>query len=278
MTGFSAAWLHLREDADHRARNAGVAAALAAHFRGQDAVSVVDLGCGTGANLRATASLLPDRQDWRLVDHDAALLAAARGALIAWADGHAEEGGALALQHGPRCINVRFERRDLARDLPAVLGAPADLVTAAALFDLVSPTWIEHLATLLGARALYAVLSYDGHEEWDPPHEADEAVRTAFCAHQRSDKGFGPAAGPAAAGLLAAALAGRGYAVVAGESPWRLDRRDAALMAELVEGIAAAVAETAAVPAPLLDAWRAARIEARACMIGHRDLFAAPPR
>ena len=57
MTGFSADWLALREPFDRSARQAAAAAfdlpALAGRLRGdKPALEVVDLACGTGANLR----------------------------------------------------------------------------------------------------------------------------------------------------------------------------------------------------------------------------------
>ena len=84
MTGFSADWLALREPADRRARNSGLLAALVARLAGRREVAVIDLGCGTGSNLRACAPQLPARQEWRLVDLDPALLAAARERLDGW--------------------------------------------------------------------------------------------------------------------------------------------------------------------------------------------------
>jgi len=58
MSTFSAEWLSLREGADERARNKDVANAFSAWFMQRPSVSVVDLGSGTGANLRAVAPLL----------------------------------------------------------------------------------------------------------------------------------------------------------------------------------------------------------------------------
>ena len=98
MSGFDPAWLSLREPVDHRSRNAALLEAVAARFAGRDAIAVVDLGCGTGSNLRALAASLPRRQSWRLVDRDPALLGAARERLAAWADG--SETGAHALRRG----------------------------------------------------------------------------------------------------------------------------------------------------------------------------------
>ena len=101
MSGFDPAWLDLREGADHRARNGDVLATCAAHFATRDHVRVVDLGCGSGSNLRALAPHLPVRQSWRLVDHDSILLDAARARLARWAETAEETGdGTLRLLRG----------------------------------------------------------------------------------------------------------------------------------------------------------------------------------
>jgi trans-aconitate methyltransferase len=108
MTGFSTEWLRLRESADLAARNPEIANAVSARFALREAVSVVDLGCGTGANLRATASLLPNRQSWRLVDSDQSLLDAARDELSRWADKAETNGDDLILTKGHAEIRVSF--------------------------------------------------------------------------------------------------------------------------------------------------------------------------
>src|SRR5262247_2879505 len=68
--GFSARWLALREPYDQAARNGAVLDAVAAAFAGASSAAVTDLGCGTGATMRAIAPCLPARQSWRLVDND----------------------------------------------------------------------------------------------------------------------------------------------------------------------------------------------------------------
>ena len=280
MTGFSAAWLALREPADHRARNAAVRDAAIAHLAAKAAPRLVDLGCGSGSNLRALAPHLPSGQIWRLVDADPLLLQAAREALTLWADRtEAAEGGALVLWQGEKRIEVHFEEADLARDLDAVLDRPADLVTAAAFFDLVAPAWLALFCEALVRRRLplFTVLTYDGVERWTPPHPADAAMLAAFHAHQTSDKGFGAAAGPGAFALMEVAFKDRGWRIEAGPSPWRLTAADEApLIAALAEGAAGAVAETGLVAPADGASWLAARRVAQTCEIGHMDMFAAP--
>lgn len=277
MTGFSTQWLALREGADFLARDAEVRDAALKYFAHRDEITVVDLACGAGSNPRALAPFLGPRQSWRLVDHDAGLLKSARAALMAWADAvDGEE--PLALRKDGRRLTFAFERLDLDADLARALEG-ADLVSAAAFFDLVSPDWIERFCAELARRRLplYAVLTYDGRESWTPPHAADAAMLDAFHRHQARDKGFGPAAGPRAGVILREALERRGFEVQVGASPWRLREGDTELIAALSEGAAEAVGQTGLVDAAVIADWRAARREASGCEIGHVDIF-APPR
>ena len=108
MSAFAPEWLALREPADARARNAEVADALAARLGARASLAVVDLGCGTGANLRATAPLLGERQRWTLADNDPALLTAARDALARWADAARNEGENLVLVKGDGKLRCGF--------------------------------------------------------------------------------------------------------------------------------------------------------------------------
>ncbi len=277
---FSAEWLALREPADHAAVNPEVRAALIARFAGQDSISVVDLGCGAGSNLRGTWAALPAQQHWTLVDYDPKLLSAARDRLAAWADTATSNGDALILKKGIKKLTVTFREADLSTGNFAAVTGGAELVTAAALFDLFSIQSIERLAETLSAQgcAFYTVLTYDGHTRWTPPHPADAAMREAFNAHQKTDKGFGAAAGPGGTSALAKALYGRGYRVLRGTSPWVIDQRYGGLRQELDAGFASAVRETGKLAASDVTAWLAHRLAGpdRISVVGHEDLLAVP--
>ena len=69
----------------------------------------------------------------------------------------------------------------------------ARLVTASALFDLVSGEWIEALAdrVVAAGAGFHASLIYDGFMHWTPERPDDGTIRDVFNAHQRRDKGFG---------------------------------------------------------------------------------------
>jgi hypothetical protein len=278
MAGFSPEWLALREPADHAARNPQVLAAVGAHFAAKASVTVVDLGCGAGSNLRGTYAALPSRQHWTLVDLDERLLAATRQTLAGWADEAREQGEELVLTKGDHMITVDTRQADLNKDLEWVLGWQPDLVTAAALFDLTSKRWIERfVAALTSLRLpLYTVLTYDGREIWQPPHPADASVLAAFKQHQHTDKGFGPAAGPDATDVMAEAFRKSGFAVSIGDSAWRLDARSGELAQALARGIADAVLETAKVDPDTMAGWLATKTQSASALVGHHDLWARP--
>jgi hypothetical protein len=279
MSGFSPDWLRQRELADHRARNRALLAKLTDHFAGREDVLVVDLGAGAGSNLRAVALSLPARQQWTLIDHDAALLAAAIDAVAQWADVSRAVATGLEADKGGKSLLIEFRKIDLAAQPAAWGGILPDLVTAAALFDLASETWIEHfVAALAHARLpLYTALNHDRLAAWAPPHPADGAMRRAFERHFGRDKGFGPAAGLAASAFLAERLGAAGYRIERGRSDWRLGEADGALIATLAEGWAEAVRETGEVPAATITEWAAARKAAGvSCIVGHEDLLALP--
>lgn len=278
MTGFSPDWLALREPVDHAARNPQVLSAVGAHFAAKPSMSVLDLGCGAGSNLRGSFSALPDRQHWTLVDYDSALLGHARTRLTEWADEAREQGEELVLSKDGKVITVDTRQVDLAKDLEWVLGWQPDLVTAAALFDLVSKRWIERFVAVLTSLKLplYAALNYDGREHWKPAHRADAGVHAAFRHHQHGDKGFGPAAGSDACDLMAEAFRKSGFAVSTGDSAWLVDERQPALREMLAQGIVDAATETGHLDQALLADWLASRRQATSALIGHHDLWARP--
>ena len=101
-----AQWLLLREPPDAGARSSTVTRALVDAVAGRDSVRVLDLGTGTGANVRYLIPHLPRRQQWLIADRDAALLAlipdrmsasAPFGSTIGWPIGTTVR--ALSLRH-----------------------------------------------------------------------------------------------------------------------------------------------------------------------------------
>lgn len=295
MSGFDAGWLALREPFDQAARDASAPLldwpALARRLRsgrdGEAALQVVDLGCGTGASLRAIAPRLGGRQHWRLVDHDPALLAALPQALSTWATGQGcrvvAEGDGLAIDGAGLQLTVAWQRADLAEAAAVTAIDGAQLVTASALLDLVSAAWLEALVARCrraGAAVGWA-LSVDDRLQWQPDDAADALVHAHFRAHQRRDKGFGPALGGGAVAEAARCLQRAGYQRVVAPSDWQVDGTrspaDRAMLREMVDGMAAAVREQAPEALAAVDAWqqrRHAQLAVTRLRVGHADLLA----
>jgi SAM-dependent methyltransferase len=282
--GFDLDWLGLREPLDTLARErererwglpllqAWAAQRVVRPVVQRGPLRVLDLGSGSGANLRYLAPRLGGAQRWCLVDHDPRLLAAQAGCIARWA---AENGWrwAATAAPGPAAdagepspvgvlsgdgwqAEVMQRRLDLATDAESLRGAAAagiDLLTASALLDLLSAPAIERLLALgrrCGAAMLWA-LNVDGRRDWQPADADDPWVAALFTRHQQRDKGFGPALGPAAGAHAADGLRGHGWRVHEGRSDWWLDSvagpAQRRLLAALVEGDAgAALAQAAA--------------------------------
>ncbi|TPG24276.1 class I SAM-dependent methyltransferase [Variovorax guangxiensis] len=297
MSGFSTDWLALREPFDRAACAMASAAldwpALAARLRadraGDALLSVVDLGCGTGASLREIAPRLGGRQHWRLVDHDAALLAAIPDALSRWAAlcglrMHAD-GERLNIEGAGLRIRIERVRADLSTGLDGALLEGAQLVTASALLDLVSAEWLDALvARCSGAGAAVGwTLNVDDRLEWHPADRDDAQVQAQFRADQRRDKGFGLALGGAASAHALRALQAVGYAVAQARSDWQIDGTradtDRSMLRAMVDGVGDAAIAQAPSKATEIRAWQARRLAQHVTLrlrVGHVDVLGWP--
>jgi len=298
VSDFSDTWLALRAAADSRARADALVRRLQCNTANR--IDVLDLGCGTGANLRHLAPLLgaigARDQHWVCADHDAALLQRLSERTAAWAcaAGHQVmlEGQRLRIDADGWSCRVETPLVDLSTDLTTLTWPVGGLVTASALLDLASARWLDDLlAHCRAARCqLLFTLSYDGRCVLEPVHADDAIVIDLVNRHQRTDKGFGPALGPGAAATVEAGCAALGYQVVAADSDWRIGPDEPALQRALIDGWRdAALAmgrELELAPglgpcgAGRIDAWHAARIgmidaATSRIQVGHRDMVGA---
>jgi hypothetical protein len=289
MSGFSVDWLRMRAPFDRAARDAPLAAGFARALRRDPgrALRLVDFGAGTGGNARILAPLIGGDQEWLLIDDDPAVLGWQATETLAWAarEGHtAEKSGDGVLVHAQdaRWL-LRPQRVDLARELATVLKRGCDGITMAALVDLASAAWIDALAGELERCPvpLLSALAVDGRRQWRPPAPEDPPLYQAFAEHQKRDKGFGPALGPAASLYLTAALAARGFTIASAASDWRVGPDDQSMQVALIEAEATAACEARPDLAGEARRWRVRRqAESGAGVlsitIGHRDVLALP--
>ena len=260
-------WLGLREGADAAARSHAVFNAACERLGSNRPLRSLDLAAGTGSNLRYVASRSSGEQHWLLVDHDQRLLdeAVARAPT-------SKEGVRCALE--TRCLDLAVLQRSLFAD--------RQLVTASAILDLVSESWMQALAAACreaGAKVLLT-LTYDGRSTCAPAEPEDDFVRDLMNRHQHTDKGLGgPAAGPEAAECAEHNLVEVGYRVRREPSDWRLGPESHQLQRELIEGWARAAVEISPENTGVVRDWLARRIahlEAgrSRIVVGHEDLAA----
>jgi hypothetical protein len=257
-------WLALREAADAAARSENltheIAAALGIPSGG--ALRILDLASGTGSNVRYLAPRLLTPQDWLLVDRNPALLA-----------------------RTPASTPAAFIQTRVI-DL-GVLDDPTlffrwHLVTASALLDLVSESWMRALAVRCldaGAAVLFA-LTYNGRSHCIPREPEDDQIRELLNTHQcANDHGFGRAAGPNAVECAVDCLNAVGYRVEREASDWDLGPDAREMQRQLVKGWASAACEIASDRTAAIDNWlarRLAHIDAGRSRItvGHEDIAA----
>ncbi len=269
MSTFAHDWLALREPYDLVARSSALADRFARAVG--PAPRVIDLGCGTGANLRYLAPQLAQEQRWLCLDRDRDLLARAEAAHARWRT----EMGRIGREWQGK---VRFAALDLATGLDS-LALDGAGITASALLDLTSAAWLDQLAERCRRAPVLMALCFDGRLSWHPALAEDELVCDRFLQHQRTDKGFGPALGPDAAFHLAGRLEAVGQWVATEASDWQLSPADDALLEAMLDGVIAAAAEVQ--DDRRLAGWahqrrrQLARVEL-GLMVGHLDLLALP--
>jgi len=264
-------WLALREPADTAARDVAADTLLPPLLRHlaaappDDGLRVVDLGAGTGANLRWLAPRLAElgavaalpAQRWTLVDHDPRL--------HAWGPASA--------------TTVHADVTGLTRLLAERAGT--DLVTAAALLDLLDQPRLDAVvdAAVAHGAPVLAALSVTGRVVLDPGEGLDVELAEAFDAHQRRDGRLGPDAGA----VLDQAFRRHGWTVIEASTPWQLGQAQEQLLDAWLVGRAEAAVEwvpgLAAAAADWLERRRAqAHAGALDVVVDHVDLLALPPR
>jgi len=295
---FSPDWLALREPFDRAAREATsldlqeLLDTAAAASEAGDAYRVLDLGCGTGANLRALAPKLRGRQRWHLVDHDARLLAALPRVMGDWAQTHRlktptpESPDSLVVEGPDWRVELSWQKADLVHDLDALPFEGSQLVTSSALLDLVSASWLAALLTKVheAGAALLCSLTVDGRTEWQPAMPTDAQMAKLFAAHQHRDKGFGgPALGADAVPRAVERLVALGYRCVQAGSDWQVASAagGARMLERMVDGHAEAALEQDPSARDLVLTWRLQRLvqlPRSSLQVGHTDLLAMPAR
>jgi hypothetical protein len=259
-------WLALREAADWASRSERLVQRIQDALVSSATIYSLDLCTGTGSNLRYLMDRLRGRQRWLVVDRDAALLEEVPSRLSRWArdrDHSIRIDGRVSHIRGEK-FDCEVETRPMNLEgLDAEIFEGRHLVTASALLDLVSESWLRVLASrcrAAGAAALFAI-TYDGRSSCHPVEPEDERIRQLLNLHQKTDKGLGgPAAGPEAWVVAEQAFEEAGYRIEVSPSDWSLDSSEQVFQRMLIEGWAQAAREMAPQEANAIADWLRRRL------------------
>jgi hypothetical protein len=268
-TGYSPAWLGLRESADAAARAPELLDPVRGCLADGSGPVIRDLGCGTGSMGRWLAGRLPGPQHWIMQDRDPELLRHAAATMVD-----------TAADGAPVTVSTR--QGDITR-LTADDLAGTSLVTASALLDVLTADEVDGLAAACvgaGCPALLT-LSVAGRVELNPADPLDAGITAAFNAHQRRSVGGRRLLGPDAADAVAEAFARRGAAVLIRPSAWRLGAQQRALTAQWLTGWVGAACEQRPELTAEADGYLRRRLAAAAAgdlraVVHHNDLLALP--
>lgn len=238
----------MRHIYDAKARNKDVQRQAVDLLNKKHILHILDVGAGLGANVRYYAPLFPCHQDWTLVEQDKHLAQEALTELCGWAEGNgwmiSRAAKRIRLVKADQMIIVRVIITSfLTQPFPTELGR-LDLVTANAVFDLISETqFLGFARQLAGLRVpLLATLNYTGMSII-PTEEDDLMSISLFEKHMTRRQGFGRAMGSGCAPKMISILEDLGYTVVTGQSLWQMTNHDSRMLRFLLRFIEKAVPE-----------------------------------
>ncbi|MDX5592237.1 glycosyl transferase family 1 [Pseudovibrio sp. SPO723] len=268
MTAFAADWLDLRREADRSARDTKIEKIFLDYLEGvregSSPVRLVDIATGTGANLALLHDKLEGPQHWTLLDHDQDLL------------------NEIRPPNTPSEITIVPQLADLSAQRSFAHFDGAHGIVTTAFLDLVSRNWVTRFVKAVtdGRQPFLATLTYNGEVSFSHPHRHDGVIMDAVNMHQKTDKGFGLALGPAAAQVCAQVFRDAGYEVHTAPSNWVLGNRYSSLLRDLIRGWAQAAVEIG-IPKALADDWKQERLSlsqnsSAEVTVGHTDFVALP--
>ncbi len=253
MEKFSSEWLTFREQEDLLARNSTILECVTEHLKGTKRLNILDIGCGTGATMRALLPEIKQPQHWTLLDADQELLARAR------------------CLNQPLVSDPNYTLETVFADLTSGFGflnREYSLVTATALLDLVSEAWIKKFVMALKHNNLsfYCSITPNNRIEIDPKDNLDKKVICTFNSHRYSDKGFGMSLGGHATDFTIEQLQRSGFNVSSASETWGNRHPNKSFRkifnAKLVEGISQAANNTKMIDASELKQWTDSRLSA----------------
>lgn len=247
-TDFTIDWLSERFRFDCLARNKKVEQSCINYFQGQPVLSIVDIGAGHGSNFFYLFPKFTQHQNWTLVELNADLLEAALTRMAQFAKANKypckRTGQTIIFKAGNKEIRIRGIHASF-MDLKQLIRLEAtDLVTAGAVFDLLSITLFEQLAQQLinSNTPLLSTINYNGMA-FSPQAEKDAYFIQLYGAHMQREQSFGNSMGPECTSLMLAFFERNNISVKVGESNWEITPGDVKMHHHLLHYLENAISE-----------------------------------
>lgn len=236
---FDPNWLQERYPFDADARNKEREWEAIHQFAYLDHVHLVDLGTGTGSNVRYYLEQFPQNQTWHCVEEDGALkemfwqnikqLAKTEGYELEW------NGEALKMSKSGHWVNIHFVEGNLMELDSLVDLLRTDFILANAVFDLFSEAQFSELIHIIShhSLSLFFSLNYEGMKFF-PSEEADVFYIDQYNAHMKRPQPFGHGMGPDASQLMEKAFRTALAEVKLGESIWEIGEKDEKMLTYLL--------------------------------------------
>lgn len=230
-TDFTTDWLSERFRFDAAARNEAVEKACVAHFQNHARLTIVDIGSGHGSNFFYLSPKFHQHQEWYFVELNAGLLESALNRIADFAKAEKlpfnRSGGSLSFKVKGKDFNIRGIHASFLELDQHISLDEVDLVTAGAVFDLLSVDLFEQLAKQLVSAGLplLSTINYTGMA-FDPVQEKDNYFLNLYDAHMQREQAFGRSMGPQCAAWMLSFFKRYNARYLSGESNWQVSPND----------------------------------------------------
>lgn len=230
-TDFTTDWLSERFRFDSASRNEQIEQTCFSLFPSRKRLQIVDIGAGHGSNFFYLFPKIQQHQEWTFVELNEGLLDAALDRILVYARTQEfpfeREGQTIFFRANQKDIKVTGKHASFLELEKVVSLAEIDLVTAAAVFDLLSVELFEQFAkTLIQARIpLLSTINYLGMA-FQPEVEGDALYLKFYNDHMLRQQDFGQSMGPDCMKHMGAFFQKNGVQMEIGSSDWQVGTED----------------------------------------------------
>ena len=225
-------WLEHRFSTDEDARNPNIEKKFIEYFSERDRLSILDAGAGTGNNFRYFFKKLGNQhQEWILLEQDGEMIANCRDKLSDFAreQGYhfSQDGDYLVIEAKEKKASIQLLQGQLQNIRELADMENLDVVTANALFDLVSYDQFDTFASQLACYQVCLMATLNYYEtSFLPFSEDDGRYLNYFHTHMTRPQDFGEAMGPNCSEEMLDLLAAHEMKSEQESSQWHLKRYD----------------------------------------------------